>query len=187
MIFKRFTYENGLDIISPLKCGTRWLEQETNPTNIELLTNPIKIQNIKNETYWLYRNSIKHLLSALKTEIGGAFGYPNLNKVDAVIDSFLNDTGVHWSPNMFKFTYEHWNRVEFKLIELNNLSSLFPNIEFNASDYNMDYFQKITNNDSVVIDTIPYNKLLKLYDLIDLDKVYLNMILNGEHTPIKLI
>jgi hypothetical protein len=51
----------------------------------------------------------------------------------------------------------------------------------------MDYFQKITNNDSVVIDTIPYNKLLKLYDLIDLDKVYLNMILNGEHTPIKLI
>jgi len=187
MVFKRFTYENGLDIIAPLKCGTRWLEQETNPMNVQLIGNPINIKHIKKETYWLYRNGRKHLLSALKTEIGGEYGYPNLNKVDEVVDSFLNDTGVHWSPNMFKFMYEHWNRFEFKPIELNNLSSLFPNIKFNPSKYNMDYFQKITNNDSVVIDIIPNDKLLKLYELIDLDKVYLDMILNGEHNPIKFI
>lgn len=187
MVFKRFTYENGLDIIAPLKCGTRWLEEETNPTNIELLTNPIKILNIKPETYWLYRNSTKHLLSALKTETGGAFGYPNLNKVNEVINSFLNDTGVHWSPTMFKFTYEHWNRVEFKPIELNNLSSLFSDIRFDDSKYNMNHFQKKINNDSVIIDMIPYDKLLKLYELIDLDKIYLDMILNKQHTNIKII
>lgn len=43
MNLKRFKYETGLDIIAPLKHGTRWLEEETNPIGID------EILSLKNE------------------------------------------------------------------------------------------------------------------------------------------
>ncbi len=71
MVLKRFSYKNGLDIIAPCKCGTRWLERKTNPINIIGYLHTDFIQNINAQTYWVYRNGNEHLLSALKNEIRG--------------------------------------------------------------------------------------------------------------------
>ena len=99
----------------------------------------------------------------------------------------LNNNGIHWSYNMFNYMYEHWSSVQFNILELKDLSNLFPDIEFNPSKYNMNYYQKITNDNSKVVEIIPIDKLNKLYELADKDEVYLKKILNKELNPIKII
>ena len=53
MNLKRFRYENGLDIIVPLKHGTRWLEEKTNPISIEEIYSTKDVEAITKETYWV--------------------------------------------------------------------------------------------------------------------------------------
>lgn len=186
MVLKRFQYENGLDIIAPLKCGTRWLENETNPIKIEELSGLHKIKNLTKDTYFLYRDGKEHLLSALKTEIRGAIEFNN-GDVNQIISSFLNGTATHWSPIIFEFMYIYWNRIEFKVIELNHLSNLFPGIPYDSNNYNMNYYHKSNDDISKILEMISKKDLDILYDLIEKYKPYLTKILNGEHGPIKFI
>jgi hypothetical protein len=187
MVLKRFTYENGLDIIAPLKCGTRWLEEKTNPIKIEELWLPTnKIQRITKDTYWVYRVGREHLVSALKTEIRGAIEFNN-GDVNQIISSFLNGTAGHWSPIIFEFMYSYWNRIEFNLIELNYLSNLFPGIPYDPNNYNMNYYHKSTDATSTIIEMVNTDSLNELYSMVENDKPYLTKMLNGERIPIKLI
>ena len=186
MVLKRFTYENGLDIIAPLKCGTRWLEEKTNPIKIEELwfeelwlpTN--KIQRITKDTYWVYRDGKEHLLSALKTEIRGVIEFGG-GDIDAIINSFLNGTGTHWSPILFNYMYNHWNRIEFKVIELTYLSNLFTGISYDPMDYNFNHYNNSTDVTSTIIEMVNTDSLNKLYSMVENDKPYLTKILNKEH------
>ncbi len=180
MILKRFTYKNGLDIIAPLKCATRWLEEKTNPIKIEELWLPTdKIQNITKDTYWVYRDGKKHLESALRTEIMGSIEFKGKN-LELVIDSFLNGTGTHWSPIIFKYMYNDWNRIKFNVIELNHLSNLFTGIPYDPSEYNFNNYHKISNNISTILKMVDTDSLNKLYNMVENDKPYLTKILNKE-------
>jgi len=180
MVLKRFTYENGLDIIAPLKCGTRWLEEYTNPIKLEELSTTQKIQNLTKETYWVYRDSKKHLESALKTEIRVAIEFGN-SDIDTIVNSFLNGTGTHWSPILFEYMYNHWNRVEFKLIDLNDLSNLFPGIPYNPSEYNFNHYDKSKDNTLTILEMIIKKNLDTLYSIKKKNNFYLTKILNKEH------
>jgi len=186
VVIKRFTYENGLDIIVPLKCGIRWLEEKTNPIKIEELHTISKIKNITKDTYWVYRDGKEHLLSALKTEIRGVIEFKN-GDVNRIISSFLNGTGTHWSPIIFNYMYNHWNKVEFKLIDLNDLSNLFPGIPYDPNNYNFNHYQNSTDVTSTIIEMVDTDILKKLLVFVEKDKNYLNMILNKEHTNVKLV
>jgi len=186
MVLKRFRYENGLDIIAPLKCGTRWLENETNPTSIEELSTIYKIENITKDTYWVYRVGREHLESALKTEIRTAIEFDG-GDIDTIINSFLNGTVTHWSPILFNYMYNHWNRIEFKVIELTYLSNLFTDIPYDPNNYNMNYYHNSTDTTSTIIEMVNTDSLNKLYSMIENDKPYLTKMLNGERIPIKLI
>jgi len=184
MVLKRFTYENGLDIIAPLKCGTRWLEEKTNPIKIEELWLPTnQIQRITKDTYWVYRVGREHLESALKTEIMGSIEF-NDGDIDKIISSFLNGKGTHWSPIIFNYMYNHWNRVEFKVIELTHLSNLFTGIPYDPSEYNFNNYDKISNDMSNILKMVDTDSLNKLYDMVENDKPYLTKILNKEHNLI---
>ena len=88
MVIKRFTYENGLDIIAPLKCGTRWLEEKTNPIKIEELSTLYKIEDITKNTYWIYRVGREHLVTALRTELRHAIEFQNY-ETDLIVDGFI--------------------------------------------------------------------------------------------------
>jgi hypothetical protein len=180
MVLKKFTYKNGLDIIAPLKCGTRWLENETNPISIEELSTIYKIQNITKDTYWVYRMGKQHLESALRTEIMNSIEFNGKN-VELVIDSFLNGTGTHWSPILFNYMYNHWNRVEFKVIELTHLSNLFPGIPYDPNNYNFNNYDKISNDMSNILEMVDTDSLNELYSMVENDKPYLTKILNKEH------
>ena len=181
MVLKRFRYENGLDIIAPLKCGTRWLEEKTNPIKIEELWLPTdKIQNITKDTYWVYRQGREHLVSALRTEIRNALEF-GVGDVDLIMSSFLNGTATHWSPIIFEFMYSYWNRIEFNVVELNHLSNLFVEVEYDSNNYDMNYYLKTKHTKEDIIELVGSTKMNELYELSDRDYKWLTKILNKEH------
>ena len=184
MVLKRFTYENGLDIITPLKCGTRWLEEKTNPIKIEELWLPTnKIQRITKDTYWVYRVSREHLVSALRTEIRTALEFQEDN-IDSIVDGFIKGMGTHWSPILFTYMYSYWNRIEFNVIELNDLSNLFVGVEYDSKNYDMNYYTKTKHTKEDIIQLVGSTKMNILYEQSDRDSVWLTKILNKEHNLI---
>ena len=180
MVLKRFRYENGLDIIAPLKCGTRWLENKTNPIKIEELSTIYKIENITKDTYWVYRVGREHLVSALKTEIRNALEF-GVDDVDSIMSSFLNGKAGHWSPIIFEFMYSYWNRIEFNVINLNHLSNLFVGVEYDSKNYDMNHYDKTKHTKEDIIEFVGSTKMNKLYEQSDMDSVWLTKILNKEH------
>lgn len=184
MVIKRFTYENGLDIIAPLKCGTRWLEEKTNPIKIEeLWLAANKIQNITKDTYWVYRVGREHLVSALRTEIRTSIEF-NVGNIDSIIDGFINGIGTHWSPELYKYMYSCWNRTEFNLIYLNDLSDLFIGIEYDSKNYDMYHYDKTKHTKDDIIKLVGSDRMDKLYELSNKDIIWLNKILNKTHNLI---
>jgi hypothetical protein len=183
MVLKRFTYENGLDIIAPLKCGTRWLEEKTNPIKIEELYTTNKIQNITKDTYWVYREGREHLVTALRTEIRTALEF-GVDDVDSIMNFFLNGTAGHWSPMLFRYMYSYWNRIEFNVIELNDLSNLFVGVEYDSKNYDMNHYTKTKHTKEDIIQLVGSTKMNKLYEQSDIDWVWLTKILNKEHNLI---
>jgi hypothetical protein len=183
MVLKRFTYENGLDIITPLKCGTRWLEEKTNPIKIEELSTVYKTKNITKDTYWVYRVGREHLVSALRTEIRNALEFFEDN-TDSIVDGFINGIGTHWSPTLFKYMYSYWNRIEFNVIDLNHLSNLFVGVEFDSKNYDMNSYHKTKHTKEDIIQLVGSTKMNILYELSDIDSVWLTKILNKEHNLI---
>jgi len=188
MIIKRFKYKNGLDIIAPLKCGTRWLENETNPISIEQewSHHHLGIKGITKQTYWIYRNPEEHLISALKTELRSAIEFKDTS-VEDTINSFIINDCTHWSNEIFKYMFKNWDKKEFKLIELKDLSTLFPGVPFDSNNYKMNYYHKTTYNTFEILKIISKEDLDILYTMIEIDKPYLTKMLNGERTPIKFI
>jgi len=189
MVLKRFKYKNGLDVIAPLKCGTRWLENKTNPISIEELSSYFPITGITNKTYWVYRDGMEHLLSALKTEIRDTIEFNDANisivngEIKRIVNSFIIDKGTHWSNKEFTHMYGYWNKIEFKPIELNKLSNLFPGVEFDKMYYNMNYYHK-TNEDIDVTKLIPKEELDMLFEFVKKDGVYLDKMLRRNRTII---
>jgi hypothetical protein len=183
MVIKRFGYENGLNIIAPLKCGTRWLEEKTNPIKIEELSTIDKINGITKKTYWVYRDNREHLISALRTEIRNAIEFGE-NNTNSIVDGFIKGTGTHWSTELYKFMYLHWNRVEFDLIHLNDLSNLFVGVEYIQENYDMNHYHKTKHTKEDIIELVDSTKINALYELSDIDYKWLIKILNKEHNLI---
>ena len=145
MVKQRFIYDNGMDILSPLKCGTRWLAQNTTPK--EVITYGFRKAigafrpeyQLTKDTIWVYRSPDEHLISALHTEIPSNVNYDNHTveeSINKVVTSFLNGSGVHWSPTLFMGMYELRKKYGFRIIKLSKLSTIFPSdIGYNPKDY----------------------------------------------------
>ncbi len=187
MVYKRFQYSNGLDIIAPLKHGTRWLDEETNPLSI--IEDPLSgvnlnLHKITNKTYWVYREPEEHLLSALMTEIRGTIELEEY-ETERIINSFMTGTGTHWGPYVFKTMFTYWNRYRVKPIHLSKLSTLFPtDVKFDKTNYQMNYYTKTKYDTDFIIDYIGNETYIKLKKLSEIDKPYLDNILNNKHNLI---
>lgn len=182
MVHKRFQYINGLDIIAPLKHGTRWLDEETNP--IKIIEDPLSYVNLKKypiteKTYWIYRDTKEHLLSALMTEIRGAIEFENDN-VDTIINNFIKGDTTHWSSSTFKIMYQYWNKYNFQPIHLSNISSLFD-VKFKKEKYQMLQYTKTKYDVNEIIHLVGDDVISQLTNSAKEDEVYLNLILSNTH------
>lgn len=182
MVYRRFQYKNGLDIIAPLKHGTRWLEEETTPNKIiedPLSRGELKKYSINENTYWIYRNGKEHLLSALMTEIRGAIEFET-DDIQTIIDKFLSGDTTHWSSTTYKKMYQYWNIHNFIPIHLSNISSLF-NVGFQKEKYEMQSYTKTSYDVNYIIELVGDTTLNQLMEMVSKDEIYLNMILTNTH------
>jgi hypothetical protein len=180
MNFKRFRYRSGHDIIAPLKHGTRWLEEKTNPISIEEIYSIKNIEGITKETYWVYREPKKHLVSALRTEIRVGIEFGGDNK-DTIINKFKTNNGLHWSSTLYESLYHlYWNNIGFNLIHLNDLSKLFIGIEYLSSGYDMSDYITAKHTTEDIVQLVGLMELSELYKMCDKDELWLKRILNNE-------
>ncbi len=80
---------------------------------------------------------------------------------------------------MYKQMYIHWKKVKFNLINLNNLSDLFENIDYNYSDYNLGEYTKSPNTNEFVINVVGETNIKILNKMVSDDEVYLYYMLNN--------
>jgi hypothetical protein len=185
LIFKVFRYENGMDIVAPLKHGTRWLEEKTNPSLIieyPVLTYTSNFDYVFNEnTYWIYRNPIDYLMSALKTEIRTSIEYDG-DQTDHIVEGFISDKSHHWNYNLNLIMYYYWKNNNIKPIHLSNISNLFsPEIEFINGEYEMNSYEKTKYQDDLFItNKVGKIRMKMLYDKMNQDSIWLDKILKNE-------
>ena len=184
---KIFKYENGMHIIAPLKHGTRWLEEKTNPSSIKECPPYYFTSNSKyvfNEnTYWIYRNPIDYLMSALKTEIRTSIEFEE-DQTNYIVDSFISGKGHHWSSNLYRVMYYYWKNNNIKPIYLSDISNLFhPDTEFIKGDYEMNQYQKTKYQDNLFItNKIGKIRMKLLYEKMNEDSIWLDRILNQDYS-----
>jgi hypothetical protein len=195
IIFVLYKYESGMEIIAPMKHGTRWLEEKTNPSSITSYPPYNFTSNFEyvfNEnTYWIYRNPTDYLMSALKTEIRTSIEYDG-DQTDYIVESFISGNGHHWSSNLYLVMYYYWKNNNIKPIHLSNISNLFsPDTEFIKSEYEMNQYEKTKYQDDLFItNKVGKIRMKLLYEKMNQDSIWLDRILNQDYshnTPKKTI
>jgi hypothetical protein len=127
---KRYIFKSGLDIVAPLKCGTRWLEGLDVENRIDTYSFGIEDlkENIHSGTTFIWRGVREHFLSAIETDY-----HIEPDRTD-IWESILyyQKYGGHWYPYLYKKLYPIWKKTRFRfwklraLSELNEVASVIP-------------------------------------------------------------
>lgn len=122
--FRYYDFQNGLKIIAPLKCGTRFMDMQVVYPESEFVFLEFNelTPYLTKDVIWIYRNPIEHMLSALVTDFYLNSKHTTLTKLAR---EYINGLGVHWKPNIYTMLYPIWNKIGFKFLELKDLSTLF--------------------------------------------------------------
>jgi hypothetical protein len=196
MIVKKFSYTNKFDVIAPLKCGTRWLEKNTNPNDIE----EIKYEELfnkksKEKTFFIYRDVLDHFKSGLYTEYlwfnhtaipntdvanlklkktnncNHCFNnYKNINELFKKLTIY----GGHFIPNLWEKMY--YKKPNFIFIKLDNLKNIFDDENISYDPTNFDFSKEYNNIPSKeqVFNMLSKDDAYKLNDIIEKETKYLN-------------
>jgi len=136
-------------LAAPLKCGTRYLSKlnmkivrsGVNALNSRQVTNPfMKLE------YFVIRNPIEHLESALHTECLPHID--NFTEIRRVLDTFNEDYegGTHYHMELYKKVYDFWcqRKYSFEFVELTRLTYTMSDkgyhIPFYPDEYNFGYY-----------------------------------------------
>jgi hypothetical protein len=139
-------------IIAPNKHGTRFLNQVFDFKYVDSDQAEIfKQKKWLNKNVWfIYRDPMEHLVSALHTEIIVFLEQSNtIDDYDKIIEKVINtfiqpkDT-THWCKDLLKGLHNMWcisNKEKFKIIELKNLSPLLLELGYNIPEFNYEDYQ----------------------------------------------
>jgi hypothetical protein len=182
--FRYFKFENGPEIIASLKCGTRFIENQTTYPPPPFCSIDIsEFQNyVTKDTIFVYRDVVEHMLSGLVTDYALNSKFSNLNEI---VNEYISNKGTHWISNTYLKLYSIWNDVGFKFINLNDLSTLFPNTTFNSSLYehkNMVGIKKLTD----ILKFIPNDKRNQLMEVAGWDSMWLDRMLRGQRDSVSI-
>jgi len=180
MVVKKFVYEDGMNLLVPAKCGTRWVDGNTMPKSIINAIHHKEIISVKNlvdsKTKMIFRNPHDALISGLHTEYVW-FGYT----IKELIDNFWDNKFNHCSFDFWEHIYELWDLQPFELIPQSDLSELFgfKKSDFNSSLYDSHLMENYISKDELK-QKIGIVELKKMYDVIDVDAMWLERMIKNE-------
>jgi hypothetical protein len=160
MIFKKFNYENGMNLLVPAKCGTRYISQ-TKPKNViehidheilsqfeNLVDNKLNDILINGKCKEIPKAEINYIGKSLnesftdpeKIEIFGNNDnlYNQLNNIKNVIDNYIYCKTIDENTNIL-------SKKNRKII-LSNLKNKIKNNPLEFGIKNLDYFNKKKNS-----------------------------------------
>lgn len=133
MVLKRYWYKNGVSVLAPLKCGSRWLNDYTKPLAFSKYDCHKDLRKYysgeEKINYFVYREPEKHFITALHTEVLTYARERRLDELELLptVKLFMENKAEHWSTDLWRTLYNSIvdKNVNFKFVNLNNLSSLF--------------------------------------------------------------
>jgi hypothetical protein len=180
MVVKRFTYEDGMNVLVPAKCGTRWMDANTNPKSIWDEIEHTKIMTktnlVNSKTKMIFRNPHDALISGLHTEYVW-FGYT----IKELIDNFWENKFNHCSFDFWEHIYELWDIQPFELIPQSDLSELFniKKSQLNRSLYDSSEMKSYITKEELK-EKIGIKELKKMLDVINVDALWLERMIKNE-------
>lgn len=180
MVVKKFTYKNGMNILVPAKCGTRWVDANTSPKSI---IDPIQHTEIMAEeklvdskTKMIFRNPHDALITGLHTEYVWF-----KHSIEELINNFWENKFTHCSFDFWEHIYELWDIQPFELIPQSELSELFgkKKSDLNKSLYDSHELKNYITKDELK-EKIGIAELKKMYDVIDEDAMWLERMIKNE-------
>lgn len=182
--FRYYKFDNGMDVIASLKCGTRFMDiQEIYPHPDFVSFELDKIENyLTEDTIFVYRDATEHMLSGLVTDFALNSRRTTLTKLST---EYINGEGTHWKRDVYKNLYPIWNKIEFKFINLNDLSTLFENTPHDPVLYDhkrLIGIEKLTD----ITKSIPEPLLKELMEISKTENEWLGRMVRGENNVVVL-
>ena len=180
MVVKRFTYEDGMNLLVPAKCGTRWIDANTSPKSIidriyhtEIMTEE---KLVDSKTKMIFRNPHDALITGLHTEYVWF-----KHSIEELINNFWENKFTHCSFDFWEHIYELWDIQPFELIPQSELSELFgkKKSDLNKSLYDSHELENYITKDELK-KKIGIAELKKMYDVIDEDALWLERMIKNE-------
>jgi hypothetical protein len=133
MVLKRYWYKDGVSVLAPLKCGSRWLNDYTKPLAFSKYDSHKDLREYysgsENINHFVYREPEKHFITAFHTEVLTYARERRLDELELLptINLFKENRAEHWSTDLWRTLCNSIidKDVNFKFVNLNNLSSLF--------------------------------------------------------------
>ena len=182
MGLKRYIFKSGLDIIAPLKCGTRWLEGfdvENRIDTFGLHITDLK-KHIHSGTTFIWRGVREHFVSAVQTEWAMT---PDRDMLDIITQIERGECG-HWNPYLYKKLYPIWQKTGFQFYKLRALSGLTPSaneMEYTTSLY---AFPKPTKWDNVeeALNSLSPKHIIRINRFIGEEEKWLKLMIEPQYS-----
>jgi hypothetical protein len=133
-------------ICAPVKHGTRFLDKIF-PTYVDChastIYNGYLGEQTKKPIWFIYRDPMEHLVSALHTEIINK-NVSNFTTPDVISHFVCEGCTTHWDKNILKELYNTWDKVHkngFNIVELKELSNLLIDLGYNVPEYDYKEYQ----------------------------------------------
>lgn len=177
---RRCIYKNGLDIIAPLKCGTRWLEGLDVENRIDTFGIDITDleKHIHSGTTFIWRPVREHFLSGTQTELSFK---PQLNIID-IVTNMIEGGSVHWYPYLYKKLYPLHKNLGFRFYKLQDLSELTltdSKLHWSPDQYKFKLPTKYSSIETE-LSNLPYEHSIQLEKLISEEEKWIKLMV-GPH------
>jgi hypothetical protein len=184
MSYKRYIFKSGLDIIAPLKCGTRWLNEFNIKERIDMLQfasyDEELAQNIHSDITFIWRPVREHFISAIQTEWTLS---PNKDIWDIITEMEFG-TCFHWYPYLYKKLYPLWLKFGFKFYKLRALSQLTPSAsehKWTSNLYKMHFpIEHITVEEA--LKSLSPEQSIKIQNLISEEENWLKLMIKSQYS-----
>ncbi len=139
---------NNNTLMTPLKCGTRYIDKIWSDTRIQYTHNDfMKIPKVK---YIVVRPPIEHLLTGLHTDILKYVNEINKNgNFEQQIRNYVSNNAVHWCSQLYEYLYYYrniHNDENTQVVKLENLTELIKSlgyeVEYNPDEYRFTDYKK---------------------------------------------